>query len=643
MPLLEGDIKFVRSASMANADHGGGPPTNQVIPDGSSNAMFNDFSDDDWVGGKVDVVQLFGMLDNTDTDPLLGAYVIAASPPSDDNVSLTLIRSPGTFARRPDLVDIVEATSSPGPEFAGYLLENHTASTRVVRIAQRPRAPAPTVNTTLCLVINEGLPTEERAYVRVRRVTVSTETFTVSDGAGNPVDFQMQVAVCELFDVVGVAFAGSPPSRFYSRATGKTMIRTVFFSDAGTFYSSSRLALPVTDPAAMEVKLESVYTQIVPNTASEVPILNQLSAGVRVVDLVDYLGTLQVSASAHTQRIFITEANAGSAYVFKLNPPPAPNSIAVSYVALGEWATLIDDGAGNLGSGPGSGQVLYSTGDCAVSTDVIPDYNTFLLITHADTAPYVNNCPSGPVTLLAQPPEFDLEITPGANLTGATVEWVSAGVARTAAVGVGGVLSGDATGLAVSATGRVYIRPAAMPDPGTNFTVNYQQRPTLTEPLTGASPDVGGYITVTTTEEAIPGTLSVNWTTARTVSKTSGADLSGTSSRQSSQTLALGDSIYSGARLAGVGRDVVTRTKLTNSTYSEKTESATTDKLVVAHSINDDGAGGWGHASLGSFAYAAKTGSLRVVSQGASVTSYRHDHEEALSFKGTNNIIVSMG
>lgn len=641
--LLEGDMKFVRSSSMANADHGGGPPTNQVIPDGSSNAMFNDFSSDDWVGGKADVVQIFAVLQNTDVDPLLGANVIVASPPSDPNVSFTLIRSPGTFARRPDLVEIVEATSSPGPEFAGYLLEDHGASIRVIRIAQRLRATAPAINTTLALVLNEGQPTEQKKFVRVRRVTVNIETFTVPNGAGDPVDFDMQVCVCELYDVLGFAFPGSPPSRFFARAANKTLMRTVFFNDAGTFYSSSRLALPVTDPAALEVKLDSVYTQIVPNTASEVPMLNQMSAGVRTVDLVDYLGTLQVSAAAHTQRLFITEANAGSSFVFKLNPPPAPNTVAVSYVALGSWNTLIDDGAGNLGSGPGSGQVLYSTGDGSVSTDTVPDYNTFLLITHADTAPYVNNCPSGPVTLTAQAPEFDLEISPGANLTGATVEWVSGSVAKTAAIGAGGVLSGDATGLAVSALGRVYIRPAAMPDPGTNFTVVYQQRPTLTENLTGTSPDAGGYLTITTAQEAVPGTLSVNWTTARSVSNTSGADLSGTSSRQSSVVLDMGPSASYGARVVGGGRAVYSRTTLTNTTYSEKTESASTDKLVVSHSISDDGAGGWGHAQLGAMNYAGKSGSLRVVSQGASVTSYRHDHEDTSKFYASNQAIVSMG
>lgn len=639
MPLQSADMRFALPADLTQSANGGGPPTSRLVPDGASNAWFPDISPDARVGGLAEVCHGFAVLRNTDTDQLLGANMILAEPPDDPAVSITLIKSPSTFARRPDLVKIIEATSAPGPEFSGFLLENHTAASRVIRLAQRPGAIAPSVNTSLTLVLNEGLLTVQTQYVRVRRVTVSEETFTTADGQGNPVDFQVQVCVCELYSELEFDFPGSPPSRFYARNITKTLTRTVTFSDAGTFYSASRLRLAVTDPAAMEIKVDSVFVQIVPNTRTETPLLNQMSAGVRTVDLVDYLGTLQVSAASHTQRIFITEANAGYSYVFKLEPPPAPNSIAVSYVALGNWNTLLDDGAGNIGSGPGSGTALYPTGDVSVTTEFVPDFNTFLLITHADTAPFVNNCPSGPVTLTTLPPEFELDITPGANLTGATIEWTSATVAQTAAIGAGGVLNGDATGQAVSATGKVYIRPAAMPDPGSNFTINYQSRPTVTETIVAPAPDVGGYLAFATAQEAVPGTLAVKWTTARKVSKTGGADLSGTSSKESSSNLALGTGPYPWSSRNGV---TSVRTKIVNSTYSESTTTSGTDTLVVQHAITDDGAGGFGAPALGSVNYAAKTASLRVVSQGASVSSYRQDHEDATTFYQTGNTIVSM-
>lgn len=606
MPLLSGDIRFARSAVMADVDNGGGPPTSQLIPDGASNAIFPDISEDARTGGLVEVRQVHAVLRNTDTDALLGANVIVAEPPDDDNVSITLIKSPGTFARRPDLVKLIEATSTPGSEFNGYLLENHVEGQRSLQIAQRPGITPPGVNTSLVLVQDEGLVTEYSQYVRVRRVTVTEELRTTTDAAGNPVDFLVQIASCELFSPLLFDFTGSAANRFHARQTGKAKTRSVNVTDAGTFYSASRLTDPV-EPADQELFLETVYTQIVPNTRTETPLLNQRPGGLRTVDLVDTYGTLQVSAATHSERIFIEEANQGFAHVFKLVPPPAPNSIAVSGVFLGNWGTVVDDGAGALGDGPGSGTVLYSTGDLAVTLDALPDYNTFLIATWADTAPFINNCEAGQV-VLTQAPEFELDITTGANMSGATITWPSGGNTRTATVNASGVISGDATGLAVGALGKVWIKPAHMLDPGANFTVDYASRPTVIESLGGVSVDAGGYGALALADEPIPDTVRVRWTTARKVSKSSGADQ------------------------AGTGVRMVTPSSSNKSTFTKTSTSATSDTVVVVNEINDDGAGGWGDPALGAINYAGKSASLRLVDQGATSTSYRSDHETAQRF-----------
>jgi hypothetical protein len=637
MPLQSGDIRLARSAVMADVDSGGGPPTSQLIPDGASNVLFPDISEDARTGGLVEVRQIHGVLRNTDTDALLGANIILADPPDDPNVSITLIKSPSTFARRPDLVKLIEATSTPGPEFAGYLLENHIASQRSIQIAQRPGVEPPGVNTALVLVLDEGLITERSQYVRVRRVTVAEEVFTTTDSAGNPTDFLVQVASCELFSPLGADFAGSPASRFYTRAANKTKVRRVNFSDAGTFYSAARLTVAAlaTDSA---VKLETVYTQIVPNTRTETPLLNQRSGGLRTLDLVDYLGTLQVTASSHTKRIFVTEANQGFSWVEDLQPPPAPNSVSAAYMALGSWNTVIDDGSGALGSGPGSGTVDYSNGNFSLTTDALPDYNTFILIAWADTAPFVNNCPSGPVAITTRPPQFEVPFTPGANVNAATITWPSGGVTQTANVDAAGTLSGGASGAMVSALGMLFIRPTAMPDAGSGFTINYASRPTLVESVPAPLVDAGGYAALSTAQQAIPGTIKVRWITARTASQSSGSDLSGTSSTESSQTLSMG----SGPSFSGFSGAVRTRVSISQTQYSEVTQSSTSSRLVVAHEITDDGVGGFGNVLLGSVNYAARTMSLRVVSEGASVTSYQSDHEKAERFYTVGNTITSM-
>lgn len=631
MPLLAGDMRFALPASTSQQDIGGGPPTSQLVPDGASNTFLPDLSEDARTGGLVEVVHLHGVLRNTDTDALLGANIIVAEPPDDPAVSITLIKSPGTFSRRPDLVRLIEASSTPGAEFNGFLLGNLQVGHRGMKIAQRPGQTTPSINTSLVLVFDEGLVTEQVQYVRIRRVTIGTEYFTVEIN-GQFVDMPIQVADCELFSEIEYDFPGSDANRFYARQAGKTLTRRVNVTDAGTFYSASRLTV-ATAPTDLDIKLDSVYTQIVPNTRTETPLLNQFPGGTRLVDLVDSMGTLQVSAANHTGRMLITEATQGYVQTFKMVPPPAPGSVAMSYMALGQWQTIYDDGAGNMGDGPGGGQVLYPTGDASVTTDALSDYNTFQIWTWSDTTPYINQVPSGPVAITTRPPEFALDITPGSAVDGATVAWTSDGVAKLATADAAGVLSGDATGLMVSALGKVFIRPAAMPDAGTNFTTTYNSRPTITQSFSGVSVDSGGYGALALTDEPLPSTLSVRWVTSRAVSKSSGADLSGTSVAQSSAVVGAAGWTHTGG---GGQLGSVSRTTINNTEYTQTKQSSTTSNVVVAHSITDDGAGGFGDPLLGTVNYAGKAVSLRMVSQGASVTSYRQDHENAASFAASS-------
>lgn len=631
MPLLNGDIRFARSAVMADTENGGGPPTNQLIPDGSSNPMFPDLSEDAWTGGLVEVRQSHAVLRNTDTAPLLGANIILAQPPDDPNVSITMIKSPGTFARRADLVKIIEASSTPGSEFNGFLLGNLVVGHRGMKIGQRPGQTTPSINTGLVLVFDEGLVTEQVQYVRIRRVTTTTEYFTIETGSGQFVDLPIQVADCELYSEIQFDFPGSEPNRFYTRQAGKTLTRRVNVTDAGTFYSASRLTEPC-EPTHLDIKIASVYTQIVPNTRTETPLLNQFPGGLRLVNLVDSMGTLQVSAASHTGRMLITEATQGYSQTFKMIPPPAPNSVAMSYMALGQWQTIFDDGEGNMGDGPGGGTVLYPTGDGSVTTDALSDYNTFQIWTWADTSPFVNQVPAGPVAITTRPPEFALDITPGSVVDGSTIAWESGGVAKLATSNAAGVLSGDASGLMVSALGKAYIRPAAMPDAGTNFVITHASKPTVTKSFAGVTVDGGGYAALALDDEPLPGSVAVRWITARNVSKTSGADLSGTGSTQSSQILPVGGS----SQFSGGDGRVYARITLNKTAYTETTESSTTSRQVVAHTLTDDGEGGFGDPALGVANYAGQALSVRMVSQGASVTSYRQDHENAASFAASS-------
>lgn len=631
MPLLSGDIRFARSAVMADTINGGGPPSAQLLPDGASNAVFPDISEDARTGGLVEIRQVHGVLRNNDTSAALGTSIIIAEPSSDPNVTLTLLKTP-THARRPDIVKLIEATSTPGSELNGFLLENHVASQRSINIGQRPGVAPPSVNTGLVLVLNEGQPSQVMQYVRIRRVTLSEQTFTELVG-GQYVDFKLQVATCELFGPLTSDYAGSAPSRFYTRQANKAMVRRVNITDAGTFFGASRLTAGAA-ALDMELKVGSIYAQIVPNTRTETPLLDQRPGGVQTLALADSYGTLDVSAASHSDRVFVEEFNQGYAYVFKLLPPPAPGSVAISYMAQGEWQTVVDQGDGTLGGGPGGGTVMYATGDVSVTFDVIPDINTFVLVSWTDTTPYNNVCAAGPVSQVTEPPLFELEIAPGANVSGAEIEWPSGGGTASATVSAGGVISGDATGFASGSLGRIYIRPTAMPDAGSNFTIEYDSRPTVVENFSGVAVDGGGYATLNLADEPVPGSLTVRWVTAQTVSKTSGSDIAGTSAVTTSSY-----NDWSPMRTMIPGGYMV---QMNHTTYTKVKTSETTNTMVTAHSITDDADGGFGGLPLlGSVNYAGKAVNLRLVSQAATTETWKSDQETVTAYSNTNAKIIA--
>lgn len=623
MPLYSGDIRIARSAQMNDTPAGGGPPTAQLLPDGASNAIVPDISEDARVGGIVEVRHLHGVLRNTDTAALTGANIVLAEPPADPHVSITLMGTGNTFARRPDIVRLIEATSTPGAQFNGFLLENHVASQRSIQIGQRPGVEPPGVNTTLALALGEGTATERLQYVRVRRVTVTQQIFTEATPGGAYVDYPIQVATCELYSPLGMDFAGSAANRTYAAQAGKTLVRRVNVTDAGNFYSASRLTAP-TQAGDIEFKVASIYTQLVPNTRTETPLTDQRPGGLRTVNLKDSVGTLEVSAASHTQRQMITEATQGYAHVFQLKPVPAPGTVSLSYLVMGAWYTLVDDGEGKL-VGPGGGAVSYHTGAVSATVQALPDYNSPLIISWADTAPYTNVCANGPVTL-TNAIEVPLPVPEGAAASGTTIAWRSGSEDKSATVAADGAISGDATGVMAPAAGLIYLRPAAMPDPGTGFTVTTPARAAVTQNYAGVNVDAGGFASLALDQEPVPGTVRVSWYTAQSVSASSGGSLSGATR--------LNGALPAAAQDLGPGSDGLSygvRYMQGSSSYTQTSASSSTTTRVVRHIATDDGAGGF--AGLpGSVNYSGRTVNLRLTTQGASASSYQSDYEQAAHF-----------
>lgn len=534
MSLLAGDIRFARSANMADVPEGGGPPSAQLLTSGRSNEIFPDISEETRTVGRVEIYQIFGVLRNTDRTPFLGSNVILAEPPADPNVSVTLLSLKNPFATRADIAKRIESGMATGSEWGGYLLEDHFATMRSIQLFQRVGMPPPTLGKTYVLVYLEGQSGERRQRIRIKNTSTIVRTFTQVIN-GTAVDFDAQVTTCELFDPLAYDFPGSAASRTFARESNKSRVRETVYSDSGMFYSAGRLtAATLVSDAWLNV--DSIYTQVVPNSRSEVASVDQQPSARRTIVLASAPRLVEVGVTPHTQRFKIDEVNVGLTYVFQCQPLPAPGTLFIDYWSLGQRYTITDDGAGKL-EGQGGGAVSYTTGSVNVTLKAVPDIGSAISLAHGARVAYTDRSAQG---AQVRAPEYAWviegdtasdSVVPGSLSIGYT----SGGVLRTVTDNGQGKLSGAATGVIDYASRSILLRPQYMPDPGAQFAVNCQLDALVTEILPGASPDGAGFVSLTLAQQPAAGTLQVQWATAREVSNTSGATLNTTSASKATE------------------------------------------------------------------------------------------------------------
>jgi hypothetical protein len=531
MSLLAGDIRFAQSVNMADVPEGGGPPSAHLLESGRSNEVLQDISEETRTTGRVEIAQIHSVLLNGDTAALLGANAIIAEPPADPNGSITILSLGDPFASRADVARRIESGMVAGSEWSGYLLENHFATMRSVQLLQRPDTPPPAIGKTYLLVYQEGKPSERRQRIRIRSADTVVRMFTQVI-SGQLVDFQAQVTTCELFDPLLFDFPGSAPARTFARDAAQTLVRETVYSDSGLFYSASRLSAPTTANDNW-LKVDNIYTQVVPNSRSEVASVDQNPAARRIVVLADMPRRVEIGITPHTQRFKIDDVNVGLVYVFQCQPLPEPGTLFIDYWALGQRYTLADDGAGQL-TGSGGGAVSYLTGSVSITLKAVPDIGSAICLTHGSRLAYTNRATQGAAV---RAPEYawviegDTDkdsIMPGTLV----IAYTSAGIVYTLADNGRGRIMGDGgEGFIDYHSRHVILHPSHMPDPGAEFLIDCALDELMMEQFPRPSlnaPDAGGFIHFSLQTPPMPGTLQVEFAVTRTVSQTSGATLTPT-------------------------------------------------------------------------------------------------------------------
>lgn len=626
MSIQDGDIKLLKSKVMADVPEGGGGPTGNVIEWGKSNQSFDDITEIDRAGGDVSIRQQFAAVQTGNTDALQDANIIIDQPATDPNVSVT-IAACNFFAKRTEIATAIANYLIAGTEWNGLLLGNHVQGQGNVQIFHRVGTAAPPIGRTLVLVQDEGKPAEKRQFVRITRTDSVERTFTYMAG-GTPVDYQAMVTTCELSSRLDFAFVGSEPNREFRREANATMIRDTTVADAMQFYGASPMtAAYALGDTSRQVKVASIYTQLVPNSRTERVNLDQRPAAMRSITLATGPREVTVPITPHTYRFKVGQENRGYSWTTILRPFPSPATLVVSFMVLGTWYTCQDNGAGEL-VGDAVGTINYANGSIAITLPALPDVGSAVLFQWGETTGFVNRSST---LLQVRQPEYMLQLEHSPIPGTLQIEWESAGVLKTATDTVG-VLAGDAVGEINYASGELLIKPAmaAWIDAQGEFSIRYQYSTVITKSV-AASTDAAGFATIALDSVPAAGSVMVQWVTARNVTASSGGSSTGASAGKASgkhmgALASTGGNFVPTVRMYGIPNGVSQQ-----SSYSRSTVASSKTQELQTHTLTDDAAGSFG--SRGTINYAGKSLTVKLIDLDSTTEGYQSTYEGSIAFE----------
>jgi hypothetical protein len=504
MPIQEQNIVFVESQVMDDVPEGGGAATGIVIADGQMNNVFEDVSDLDRAYGRLNLRKLFLAVRTLSTDLFGGAKTAITMLPIDPAIGYTLFSANDPFDTREMAANRVESYLYKGPTWSGHLLENHITGMSMINVLQRIGTALPPIGKTLCLVVDEGLPTEQEQYVRVIDVTVVERSFS-DEHSGTMGDFTRWQVTLSLSDALRYDFAGHEARRYDSAYsyTGKTRIRDTSVADAARYYG----AMPVTVSANigdLQVRAASIFTQLVPSAETETPLANRTLAGEAVPMVRTAAAPISYSAPG---------AAVGPGLRLVLRAGAYPGSINVAVGAV----TVTDDGAGNAYSGPSKiGTVEYSTGEILFDA-AAPSASGTATITYqpATAAPQQSQTRARQVTaesrrlnwietLLPIPAPHSLEVSYRAQGAWYTLRDNGAGV-------IAGTDPAFGAGTVSYVTGSVEVTLGALPDVGSQIMFTWGT-PAHYAVRTVADINLPAWTHQTAHQSIEPGTVTITWT-----------------------------------------------------------------------------------------------------------------------------------
>ena len=346
MAITQNDLEILKSEIMADTPDGGGLPTGIAVIDGVSNNLFPDVSDIDRLLGRVRLRKVSLAVKTANAELLQAPRMLFTELPDNPNISVFAFKASSFADRRVDAQNKIESYLAFGSKWAGHLLETQLTGQRVIQVSLDKGDQIPAVGQPLVIVQNEGQSDEFYQYIRPLKVDTIERRFqrTVSETVTRI------IATIEFGDTLTKTFNGLTVPEFYQNASTnrRAILREARVADAAKYYSASRLAEPVVAMQSRQVRLNSIYTQVVPSTQVETPILQRDPAN-QVATQARGDGVIAINQSVNMQ----------PNTAFSL-----PSGVAVGTLSMTGFGSTLTDRDSELvdGQGVAFASIKYGTG-----------------------------------------------------------------------------------------------------------------------------------------------------------------------------------------------------------------------------------------------------------------------------------------
>lgn len=355
MAITQNDLEILKSEIMADTPDGGGLPTGIAVIDGVSNNLFPDVSDIDRLIGRVRLRKVSLAVKTANAELLQAVRMLFTELPDNPNISVFAFKASSFADRRVDAQNKIESYLAFGTRWAGHVLETQLSGQRVIQISLDKGDPLPSIDQPLVLVQNEGQSDEFYQYLRPLKIETVERRFQK-----NAQDTVTRIiATIEFGDTLNKSFVGLTVPEFYQNTSTsrRAILREARIADAAKYYSASRLAEPVVAMQSRQVMIDSIFTQVVPSTMVETPLLR--------LDPVNQSESQSVSDGVITIN---QSVNATSGTAFNLS-----GGVGVGTLSLTVGDITLTDAKGELRTalGVSYGAINYSTGQVTWYSNMI--------------------------------------------------------------------------------------------------------------------------------------------------------------------------------------------------------------------------------------------------------------------------------